>query len=80
MIVHANEAWRRRHPAQWQRLAANRAARVMHADVVPTLLGAAGIRYEDARTNVVDLSNATPGPRTRFVLRRLGETTDGDQL
>jgi glucan phosphoethanolaminetransferase (alkaline phosphatase superfamily) len=80
MIVHANQAWRDRHPAQWQRLAANRAARVMHADVVPTLLGAAGIGYDEPRTNVADLTAVTPGPRKRLVLRHLGETTDGDLL
>jgi glucan phosphoethanolaminetransferase (alkaline phosphatase superfamily) len=80
LIVHANAAWRERHPAQWEQLSANRSARVMHADVVPTLLGAAGIAYEEPRRHVADLTAVTPGPRTRWVLRRLGQTIDGDRL
>lgn len=80
LIVHANAAWRDRHPAQWARLAANRSAALMHADVVPTLIGAAGIAYHEPRSHIVDLTAAAPGARTRWVLRRLGQITDGDSL
>jgi glucan phosphoethanolaminetransferase (alkaline phosphatase superfamily) len=80
LVVHANAAWRQAHATQWARLAANRNAPLMHADVVPTLLGAAGIGYDEPRPGVADLTARSPGRRTRWVLRRLGETIDGDAL
>lgn len=78
--IHANEAWRARHALQWKKLQANRSASLVHADLVPTLLGAAGIRYEEPRRAVTDLTAASPPPRTRWVVRRLGLVADGDSL
>jgi arylsulfatase A-like enzyme len=52
----------------------------MHADLVPTLLGAAAIEYADKRSDAVDLTRASPGPRVRWVSKRLGSTLDGDSL
>lgn len=79
-VVMANDAWRVRQPARWQRLRANLAQPAMHADMVPTLLGAAQIAYEEPRTTVVDLTRASPVRRTRLVVRRLGQAVDGDRL
>lgn len=80
LIVHANAAWRERNAAKWVQLQGNQQSALMHADVVPTLLGAAGIAYEDRRRGVTDLTAAVPGPRTRWVLRRLGHAVDADGL
>jgi glucan phosphoethanolaminetransferase (alkaline phosphatase superfamily) len=80
LIVHANAAWRERNAAKWTRLSGNRGAALIHADIVPTLLGAAGIAYDEPRTGVSDLTVVQPGARTRWVLRRLGQVTDGDRL
>lgn len=80
-IAWANTAWRTNHPAQWSHLLAIRNARLMHGDVVPTLLGAAGIAYDEPRPNVVDLTRGTPpAERLRPVLRGVGEVVDGDAL
>jgi glucan phosphoethanolaminetransferase (alkaline phosphatase superfamily) len=79
-LLWASPAWKQSQPARWQQLQANLAAPVMHADLVPTLLGAAGIAYTEPRAQVVDLGAARPGPRVRTVLRHLGETMDGDSL
>jgi glucan phosphoethanolaminetransferase (alkaline phosphatase superfamily) len=80
MMFWANDAWRQAHPAQWDQLAANRNSAAMHADMVPTLLGAAGIGYTETRRTVADLTRAAPPKRTRWVLRRLGQVVDGDAL
>jgi glucan phosphoethanolaminetransferase (alkaline phosphatase superfamily) len=80
-IFWANAAWRGRNPAKWQGLEAHRAVPAMHADVVPTLLGAADIRYSEPRREVVDLTRAQPpANRKRLVMKRLGEVVDGDDL
>ncbi|MBO9686570.1 MAG: sulfatase-like hydrolase/transferase [Mitsuaria chitosanitabida] len=80
-VFWANAAWRAAHPQAWQRLAANRGAPLMHADLVPTLLGAAGIQYEDRRDGVFDLtSKAVPTDRERIVHRNFGKTTTWRQL
>jgi arylsulfatase A-like enzyme len=53
-LMWANKAWRRHHAAAWSALEAGRPLPIMHMDLVPTLLGAAGIRYEEPRADVVD--------------------------
>jgi len=78
--IHANGSWRQRQPERWRRLRDHARVPAMHADVVPTLLGAAGIRYQEPRTSVVDLGAAPPPARTRHVVRRLGQAVDGDRL
>jgi hypothetical protein len=53
----------------------------MHADLVPTLLGSAAIRYVDERQVAIDLGVMSPAAnRTRWVMRRLGEKVDAFQL
>ena len=80
MVFWSNDRWREAHAPRWAKLADNSKQRVMHADLVPTLLGAAGITYVDQRKNVTDLTRDTPSARTRWVLRRIGEVVDGDAL
>jgi glucan phosphoethanolaminetransferase (alkaline phosphatase superfamily) len=79
-IFWANAAWQSSHAAKWRVLEANRHAQAMHADLVPTLLGAAGIRYAERRREVTDLTTAAPPKRTRWALKRLGEKIDADEL
>jgi len=80
-IIWANDEWRASNAARWERLRANHEAKAMHADLVPTLLGSAAIRYVDERRAAVDLGVTSPAAdRTRWVMRRLGEKMDGDQL
>jgi arylsulfatase A-like enzyme len=76
----ASESWRKDHPREIQALEAHRNVPAMHADLVPTLLGAADIRYAEPRKDVVDLTRAAPGARTRWVEPRLGVAVDGDRL
>jgi glucan phosphoethanolaminetransferase (alkaline phosphatase superfamily) len=81
VVMWASDEWRASNSERWERLRANRNAKAMHADLVPTLLHAAGIRYADERQAVVDLGAVSPpADRTRWVMRRLGEKVDGDQL
>jgi arylsulfatase A-like enzyme len=68
------------HREQWSTLLANRTQPVMHMDVVPTMLGAAGIRYEDARALPVDLTRVPVPKRERFVQVRAGVRLDEDKL
>ncbi|MEJ8853087.1 sulfatase-like hydrolase/transferase [Variovorax robiniae] len=80
-VIWASDEWRAGNAARWDKLRANHAAKAMHADVVPTLLHAAAIRYVDERPAVVDLgATSPPADRTRWVMRRIGEKVDGDQL
>ena len=80
-VVWASQEWRASNSARWERLRANQAAKVMHADLVPTLLGSAAISYVDDRRVAIDLGALSPAAdRTRWVMRRLGEKMDGDQL
>ncbi|TWO66668.1 sulfatase-like hydrolase/transferase [Caenimonas sedimenti] len=73
-IAWANAGWRAAHGAKWKTLADNQRAPVMHMDVAPTLLGAAGIRYEEPRRLPVDLTARAVPPRTRFTQVRAGHT------
>jgi len=80
-VFWANAAWREAHPREWQQLTANRNSPLMHADLVPTLLGAAGIQYEDRRTGVFNLTSVTPPPtRERFIQRNIGHTVSWQTL
>jgi glucan phosphoethanolaminetransferase (alkaline phosphatase superfamily) len=80
-VMWASDEWRASNSARWERLRANHDARAMHADLVPTLLGSAAIGYVDERRAAIDLgAGSAPAERTRWVMRRLGEKIDGDQL
>lgn len=73
-IFWANDAWRAAHAAQWARLQAQVARPLMHADMVPTFLAAAGVAYDDPRTGVVDLLDAPVPARDRVIQQALGST------
>ncbi len=79
-IFWANPAWRAAHPAEWRMLQANASQPLMHVDMVPTLLSAAGIRYDDRRRLPANLLAAPVPPRERLVQKSLGFTTDWDSL
>lgn len=74
-VFWANDEWISAHPAEWRLLSSNAARPLMHADVVPTLLGAAGIRFDDARlAQVVDLLHYPVPERERITQVTLGHT------
>jgi hypothetical protein len=79
-VFWANESWQCAHPQEWMKLRRNIDGPMMHADMVPTLLGAAGIHYEEPRELVVNLLRDEVPHRTRIVQRSLGATTDWDTL
>jgi len=80
-VFWANTAWQQQQPQKWQVLKGNLNSAMMHADIVPTLLSAAGISYSDPRTNALDLLVHTiPPVRKRPVQRALGATIDWDTL
>ena len=79
-IFWANDAWRSAHPRQWANLQAQATAPLMHADMVPTFLAAAGVTYDEPRKGAIDLLDATVPARQRTVQRAQGVTTDWDTL
>jgi glucan phosphoethanolaminetransferase (alkaline phosphatase superfamily) len=81
-VFWANTAWRTRHAVQWARLRAQVALPLMHADLVPSLLAAAGIAYEDPRQGhgPVDLLDQNLPPRHRIVQESLGSVVDWQVL
>jgi len=79
-VIWANATWRDANPEKWKTLEANRVAPLMHMDFVPTLLGAANVRYRETRSQPVDLTAGPVPPRTRFTQVRAGETVNVDQL
>ncbi len=79
-IFWANAAWRSTHSAQWARLQSQIDAPLMHIDLVPTLLDAAGVRYEDHRALRVDLLAQAVPPRRRVVQEALGSAIAWDTL
>lgn len=79
-IFWANDAWRRAHAKQWANLQAQVAQPLMHADMVPTLLAAAGVEYDDSRPLATDLLDVRLPPRQRTIQRALGAVVDWDTL
>jgi glucan phosphoethanolaminetransferase (alkaline phosphatase superfamily) len=79
-IFWANAAWRAAHPQQWARLQAQASLPLMHADMVPTFLAAAGVAYDDPRKLAIDLLDAPVPPRERTVQQGLGSVVAWDTL
>jgi glucan phosphoethanolaminetransferase (alkaline phosphatase superfamily) len=79
-VFWANAAWKSAHPDAWRMLQANTKQPLMHADMVPTLLAAAGIRYRDRRPFAANLLAAPVPPRERIVQKDFGLTTDWNAL
>ena len=73
-VFWANDAWRAAHAVEWAHLRSQIDAPLMHVDLVPTLLSAAGVRYEERRTLPVDLLTHTVPPRGRVVQHALAAT------
>ena len=81
VVFWANDAWRAGHAAQWARLESQLGAPLMHADLVPTLLDAAGVRYDEPRKAPVDLLASTvPPQRHRIVQQALDDALDWTTL
>lgn len=79
-VVWAGRGWQAAHPQKWKMLEANQRGALMHMDVVPTLLGAAGIRYQEPRGEPVDLTARVAPARPRFTQVRAGETMSLETL
>jgi len=79
-IFWANAAWREAHAAQWRHLEGQLHAPLMHADLVPTFLAAAGVRYDEPRETVVDLLTQAVPARRRIVQLAPGEVLDWSTL
>jgi glucan phosphoethanolaminetransferase (alkaline phosphatase superfamily) len=73
-VFWANAAWRAAHPTQWRHLAAQMHAPLMHADLVPTFLAAADVRYDEPREDVADLLTQPVPERQRIVQLTFGKT------
>jgi glucan phosphoethanolaminetransferase (alkaline phosphatase superfamily) len=73
-VFWANRAWRDAHPRQWAHLASQANQPLMHVDLVPTLLDAAGVRYDEPRGLAVDLLARDVPARQRFVQAAPGRT------
>jgi hypothetical protein len=80
LVVWANSAWRQAHPQAWAMLTANLQRPLMHTDVVPTWLGAAGIAYDEPRPEVFDLLSRPVAPRQRRVQTAIGAVTSWQTL
>ena len=79
-IFWANAAWRATHAREWSTLQSQMAAPLMHVDMVPTLLDAAGVRYEDRRPTSRDLLGPASTGRERVVQRSLDTTLTWEAL
>lgn len=80
LVFWANVQWRNAHPGQWAKLVDNASRPLMHLDVVPTLLSAAGIRYQDFRAQATDLLKRSPPRRMRVVQASIGSTIEWETL
>lgn len=79
-VFWANRAWKEAHPAQWEMLERNAAAPLMHADIVPTLLDAAGIQYADPRGEPTSLLERPVPIRDRSIQTAIGASTHWSML
>lgn len=79
-VFWANAAWKAAHPAQWAQLEANARAPLMHADLVPTLLAAAQIRYQDTQRPAADLLKEPVRPRQRVVQKAIGAAIPWEEM
>lgn len=80
-IFWANEAWKRTHVDQWNNLRAQVSRPLTHADIVPTLMAATDVTYDDPRgAQAVNLLDFTVPDRSRLVQTSLGSKTDWKAL
>ncbi|MBC5782760.1 sulfatase-like hydrolase/transferase [Ramlibacter sp. USB13] len=79
-VFWANAAWKAAHPQAWAQLSANTRAPLMHADLVPTLLGAAQVRYRERPRPAVNLLQQPVPARQRVVQKALGAVSAWDTL
>lgn len=80
-VVWGNTAWRQAYPVRWEMLSLNKNMPIMHMDLVPTMLGAAGITYTEQRGMPIDLTvHAAGSIRSRITQVRTGESVSSDML
>jgi glucan phosphoethanolaminetransferase (alkaline phosphatase superfamily) len=80
-VFWANEGWKKTHARQWETLRAQVGKPLMHADIVPTLMAAADVAYEDPRRGrAINLLEAAVPARRRAVQVALGVGTEWETL
>jgi glucan phosphoethanolaminetransferase (alkaline phosphatase superfamily) len=80
-VFWANEAWKQTHAREWETLRAQAGKPLMHADIVPTLMAAADVAYEDGRRGrAINLLEARVPARRRAVQVSLGVETTWETL
>ena len=80
-IFWANDAWKQAHASKWLHLKSQIHAQLMHADMVPTFMAAAGVGYDDPRGSEVVNLLETPVPARRRVIQiSPGVATDWQTL
>jgi len=80
-IFWANAEWKKSHTTQWETLAANISAPLMHIDIVPTLIGSADITFTDNRIEAQNLLRSKNMPhRPRTVERGDDKSIEWDSL
>lgn len=79
-VFWANKSWQTAHQEEWQLLKENASAPLMHSDLVPTMLAAAGIEFEDPRDLPVKLIRRPVPNRVRLIQTAIGSNTSWDAL
>lgn len=79
-VFWANKTWIEANTSKWHNLSMNVNLALTHADLVPTLLAAAGITYNESRNTVINLLEHGVTPRQRLIQKSLGVVIDWDQL
>jgi len=79
-VFWANAAWRSAHADGWKHLASQIDRPLMHADLVPTIMAAADVRYDEPRAAAVDLLAHDVPPRRRIVQQSYGMVVDSTDL
>ena len=81
LIFWANDDWIKSHSRQWNNLRDQLGRPLTHADIVPTLMSAADVAYDDPRgTHAVNLLDSKVPERFRPIQISLGVKTEWETL
>jgi len=81
IVFWANDEWKKSHAKQWTNLRDQVGKPLTHGDIVPTLISAADVVYDDPRGNrVASLLDSKVAEGSRPVQISLGATTDWQTL
>ena len=81
IIFWANDRWKNGHRSQWLNLKKQIDKPLMHADIIPTMMAAVNVQYDEQRKGVaIDLLNESVPQRDRIIQTSLGNTTSWSVL